>query len=106
MAESPAGLTSQNWNPTQDQQQPTATPEQLIAKSIAPVKPQFLRPPPSRASQKDTTSSTVSDSNNDISKSINTNTTSVVAKEKKSKRQLKRERQQVLIFHFLHFICL
>jgi hypothetical protein len=29
-----------------------------------------------------------------------------VAKEKKSKRQLKRERQQVLIFHFLHFICL
>ncbi|KAL3580731.1 hypothetical protein D5086_018566 [Populus alba] len=94
MAESPAGLTSQNWNPTQDQQQPTATPEQLIAKSIAPVKPQFLRPPTSRTSQNDTTSSTVSDSNNDISKSNNTNTTSVVAKEKKSKRQLKRERQQ------------
>ncbi|KAJ6310777.1 hypothetical protein OIU76_015483 [Salix suchowensis] len=93
MAEPPAELTSQNSNPTQEQQKPTATPEQLVAKSIAPVKPQFLRPPPSRTSQNDTASSTVSDSNNNISKS-NINTTSVVAKEKKSKRQLKRERQQ------------
>ncbi|CAK7329588.1 unnamed protein product [Dovyalis caffra] len=94
MAESPAELTTENPNPTQDQQQPTATPEELVAKSVAPVKPQFLRPPPSRTSQNDTTSYAVSDCNSNNSKSNNTNTISLVAKEKKSKRQLKRERQQ------------
>ncbi|XP_050232421.1 tRNA-dihydrouridine(47) synthase [NAD(P)(+)]-like [Mercurialis annua] len=55
------------------------TPEQLVAKSIAPVKKEFLRPRPSaRTDQNDTVS----------------DTKSAVAKEKKSKRQLKRERLQ------------
>jgi len=51
------------------------TTEQLIVRCIAPVKKDFLRPPPDRT----TTSSSAP----------------VLAKEKKSKRQLKRERLQV-----------
>ncbi|BBH09298.1 FMN-linked oxidoreductases superfamily protein, partial [Prunus dulcis] len=53
------------------------TPEELVAKSIAPVKKQFLCPPPIRA---------CSNEPNDA----------VSVKEKKSKRQLKRERQQAV----------
>ncbi|XP_058098783.1 tRNA-dihydrouridine(47) synthase [NAD(P)(+)]-like isoform X3 [Magnolia sinica] len=66
-------------------------PEELVAKAIAPVKREYLRPPPLRpcssslpSDEKDGTAS-----NNDKSSS-----TAVVVKEKKSKRQLKRERQQ------------
>ncbi|XP_047168574.1 tRNA-dihydrouridine(47) synthase [NAD(P)(+)]-like isoform X1 [Vigna umbellata] len=60
------------------------TPEQLVSRAIAPVKKEFLRPPPVRSSAPD----------NDVS-IPNENKTSVLAKEKKSKRQLKRERRQV-----------
>ncbi|XP_039122534.1 tRNA-dihydrouridine(47) synthase [NAD(P)(+)]-like [Dioscorea cayenensis subsp. rotundata] len=55
-------------------------PEELVAKAIAPVKAEFLRPPPSR-SRSDGAGEKNSVSSN-------------VVKEKKSKRQLKRERQQ------------
>ncbi|KAG2400832.1 tRNA-dihydrouridine(47) synthase [Vigna angularis] len=60
------------------------TPEQLVSRAIAPVKKEFLRPPPVRSSAPD----------DDVS-IPNENKTSVLAKEKKSKRQLKRERRQV-----------
>ncbi|PIA27916.1 hypothetical protein AQUCO_07400033v1 [Aquilegia coerulea] len=57
------------------------TTEELIAKSIAPVKTQYLRPPPPRSK----------DGGEGIDKkSVSSN----LIKEKKSKRQLKRERQQ------------
>ncbi|XP_022763135.1 tRNA-dihydrouridine(47) synthase [NAD(P)(+)]-like [Durio zibethinus] len=60
------------------------TPEELVARAIAPIKREFLRPPlPSRTTQNDT----ASDSNAKQSQSN-------VVKEKKSKRQLKRERRQ------------
>ncbi|KAK7351897.1 hypothetical protein VNO77_11657 [Canavalia gladiata] len=59
------------------------TAEQLVARAIAPVKKDFLRPPPVRASSP----------NDDVSIPNDNNKTSVL-KEKKSKRQLKRERRQ------------
>lgn len=69
------------------------TPEELVAKAIAPVKREFLRPPPVRSSEKNSDSVSQSDVNqanvdtkSDASKSI--------VKEKKSKRQLKRERRE------------
>ncbi|XP_027190841.1 tRNA-dihydrouridine(47) synthase [NAD(P)(+)]-like isoform X2 [Cicer arietinum] len=58
------------------------TTEQLIARCIAPVKKDFLRPPPVRTSSQ----------NDDIP--IPNDKPPVLAKEKKSKRQLKRERRQ------------
>ncbi|XP_061368368.1 tRNA-dihydrouridine(47) synthase [NAD(P)(+)]-like [Gastrolobium bilobum] len=58
------------------------TPEQLVARAIAPVKKDFLRPPPVRAPS----------SNDDVS--LTNDKAPVVVKEKKSKRQLKRERRQ------------
>ena len=67
------------------------TPEELVAKAIAPVKREFLRPPPVRPSN-----DVVSDSKS---------TPSTLVKEKKSKRQLKRERRQVLsLFLKLHIV--
>ncbi|XP_050363783.1 tRNA-dihydrouridine(47) synthase [NAD(P)(+)]-like [Argentina anserina] len=61
------------------------TPEELVAKSIAPVKKQYLRPPPLRPCSKDQNDAVPEGS----AKS------STVVKEKKSKRQLKRERREV-----------
>ncbi|EEF49514.1 tRNA-dihydrouridine(47) synthase [NAD(P)(+)]-like [Ricinus communis] len=62
------------------------TPEQLVAKAIAPVKAEFLRPPPpSRTNQNDTVIP-----NSDAKAASQ----SIVSKEKKSKRQLKRERRE------------
>ncbi|XP_059647559.1 tRNA-dihydrouridine(47) synthase [NAD(P)(+)]-like [Cornus florida] len=60
------------------------TPEELVAKSIAPVKREFLRPPPTRPCNNDS-NDVVSDA-----KPASSN----ILKEKKSKRQLKRERRQ------------
>lgn len=65
------------------------TPEELVAKSIAPVKKQFLRPPPVRPCCPKNHNDEVSDGN---AKPAQSN----VVKEKKSKRQLKRERRQVI----------
>ncbi|XP_065002675.1 tRNA-dihydrouridine(47) synthase [NAD(P)(+)]-like [Musa acuminata AAA Group] len=62
-------------------------PEDLVARAIAPVKAEYLRPPPSRSVAVD---SGVEDGSNE-KKSSSTN---VVVKEKKSRRQLKRERKQ------------
>ncbi|KAJ4967465.1 hypothetical protein NE237_019314 [Protea cynaroides] len=60
-------------------------PEELIAKAIAPVKREHLRPRPVRFSSNGATDRRVSEN-----KSISSN----VVTEKKSKRQFKRERQQ------------
>uniref|UniRef100_A0A7N0SYZ2 tRNA-dihydrouridine(47) synthase [NAD(P)(+)] n=1 Tax=Kalanchoe fedtschenkoi TaxID=63787 RepID=A0A7N0SYZ2_KALFE len=60
------------------------TPEEMVAKAIAPVKREFLRPPPPRNSQTEPNDDTA-ESNGGASKLV---------KDKKSKRQLKRERQQ------------
>ncbi|KAJ1386326.1 Zinc finger, CCCH-type [Sesbania bispinosa] len=58
------------------------TPEELVARCIAPVKKDFLRPPPVRASSP----------NDDVS--VANDKPPALVKEKKSKRQLKRERRQ------------
>lgn len=63
------------------------TPEELIAKAIAPVKGEFLRPPPVRP---------YSSGQSDAAPEARGGAPqSGLVKEKKSKRQLKRERQQV-----------
>lgn len=62
------------------------SPEKLIAKGIAPVKKEFLRPPPSSRS-------TNLDNRDENGKSDSSKSTGIV-KEKKSKRQLKRERRE------------
>ncbi|OMO74420.1 tRNA-dihydrouridine synthase [Corchorus capsularis] len=64
------------------------TPEELVARAIAPVKREFLRPPPpTRTNQNDGASDADSKANAKQSESS-------LVKEKKSKRQLKRERRQ------------
>ncbi|KAJ7978540.1 tRNA-dihydrouridine(47) synthase [NAD(P)(+)] [Quillaja saponaria] len=63
------------------------TPEELVARAIAPVKKEYLRPPPARPSST-TQKDGVSDTNDKAS------VQSSLVKEKKSKRQLKRERRQ------------
>ncbi|XP_062177493.1 tRNA-dihydrouridine(47) synthase [NAD(P)(+)]-like [Alnus glutinosa] len=87
MDESPAELVVDTEKlsvepPPSNGSQPT--PEELAAKAIAPVKKEFLRPPPPR------TSSTSTGLQNDAV----SQTKVVSVKEKKSKRQLKRERHQ------------
>lgn len=67
------------------------TPQELVAKAIAPVKREFLRPPPVRSSSnnvKDAASTAKNDGDDKAAPSS-------LVKEKKSKRQLKRERRQV-----------
>lgn len=63
------------------------TAEQLVAKAIAPVKKEFLRPPPNRPC-----SNNRNDDDDDASEKKSTS--SNLLKEKKSKRQQKRERRQ------------
>ncbi|XP_027162663.1 tRNA-dihydrouridine(47) synthase [NAD(P)(+)]-like [Coffea eugenioides] len=86
----------QNSKPDDDASAPTAapapapaplTPEELVAKARAPVKKEFLRPPPIR-----TSNSTTSQPHDAATEP---NSTPLI-KEKKSKRQLKRERRQEL----------
>ncbi|KAH7687037.1 tRNA-dihydrouridine synthase protein [Dioscorea alata] len=72
--------SSEDAIPLPEPQAAPPNPEELVAKAIAPVKAEFLRPPPSR-SRSDGAGEKNSVSSN-------------VVKEKKSKRQLKRERQQ------------
>ena len=71
------------------------TPEDLVAKAIAPVKREFLLPPPIRPCCKDS---------NDVASDATKSAPSNLLKEKKSKRQLKRERLQVLSLP--NYICL
>ncbi|XP_057545466.1 tRNA-dihydrouridine(47) synthase [NAD(P)(+)]-like [Amaranthus tricolor] len=61
--------------------------EELVAKAIAPVKKEFLRPPPSSRSA-------ISDTNKDENGKSESTKKSGIVKEKKSKRQLKRERRE------------
>jgi len=76
------------------------TPEELVAKAIAPVKREYFRPPPERSSEKKSDSVSQSDGNqaNDDAKS---DASESIVKEKKSKRQLKRERREVVLFFYL-----
>ncbi|KAJ0010761.1 hypothetical protein Pint_34821 [Pistacia integerrima] len=83
LAEPPPAQPNSNGAPEPQ----NLTPEQLVAKAIAPVKKHFLRPPPTRTIQSDTLLSV-----NDENKRSQSST--AVVKEKKSKRQLKRERLQ------------
>ncbi|KAK9164410.1 hypothetical protein Syun_005312 [Stephania yunnanensis] len=66
-------------------------PEDLVAKAIAPVKRDFLCPPPS---SRPNTSSEGTHGGASMAKNSNGGSSSNVVKEKKSRRQLKRERQQ------------
>ena len=75
--------------------------EEVVAKAIAPVKKEFLRPPPSSRSA-------ISDTNKDENGKSESTKKSGIVKEKKSKRQLKRERREVcfcstLFFQLLNF---
>lgn len=63
------------------------TPEELVAKAMAPVKKEFLRPPPIRSSTSQP---------DDAATQTEPKSSASLIKEKKSKRQLKRERRQVL----------
>ncbi|KAL5563138.1 hypothetical protein UlMin_032885 [Ulmus minor] len=63
------------------------TPEELVAKAIAPIKREFLRPPPRRPSNNH-------DDDDASEAKAKPAALSSVVKEKKSKRQLKRERRQ------------
>ena len=77
------------------------TPEELVARAIAPVKREFLRPPPVRPVSNNQEDGAVSEPKEKASQSGG------VVKEKKSKRQLKRERRQVLsrsISIYIHYI--
>ncbi|KAG0473116.1 hypothetical protein HPP92_014973 [Vanilla planifolia] len=65
------------------------TPECLIAKAIAPVKLEFLRPPPPRTALDAEAEYNVEDNATEKRAAP-----SAVIREKKSKRQLKRERKQ------------
>lgn len=65
-------------------------PEDLVARAIAPVKAQYLRAPPSRSGS---LGSEVVDNAKEKSRAPKV----VVTKEKKSRRQLKRERKQVVL---------
>lgn len=93
MAECPA-LPAEDSIPNAAADQPLAssngathqTPEELVAKAIAPVKWEFLRPPPSRTQNDAATEPKKADANQPG-----------IVKEKKSKRQLKRERRQVTL---------
>lgn len=67
------------------------SPEELVAKAIAPVKPQFLRPPPARNNQSESDATAAAAGSNSDGKASQSG---IVAKEKKSKRQLKRDRQK------------
>ncbi|KAL2490609.1 tRNA-dihydrouridine(47) synthase [NAD(P)(+)]-like [Abeliophyllum distichum] len=75
----------------QPQPQSQLSSEELVAKAIAPVKREFLRPPPVRPSNNNTnTDRKTTDGDDAVSESK----PAPILKEKKSKRQLKRERRQ------------
>lgn len=73
------------------------TSEELIAKAIAPVKREFLRPPPIRPCSN-------SNETNDAGSGTKSAPYSSLLKEKKSKRQLKRERLQVLYIYLINIL--
>ncbi|XP_060168523.1 tRNA-dihydrouridine(47) synthase [NAD(P)(+)]-like [Lycium barbarum] len=66
------------------------SPEELVAKAIAPVKREYLRPPPCRPSNNN--DSSVGVQNDDAAEAKSAH----IVKEKKSKRQIKRDRQKEL----------
>ncbi|XP_021753466.1 tRNA-dihydrouridine(47) synthase [NAD(P)(+)]-like [Chenopodium quinoa] len=84
----PEVTNTENNEPPSEPETATGTqpsPEELMAKGVAPVKKEFLRPPP-------TSRCVTSDENGKSDKSKS----SGVVVEKKSKRQLKRERHEKL----------
>lgn len=74
------------------------TTEDLVANAIAPVKVEYLRPPPSRTAL---TVKVEGGIDNEVDE--RKTASSGVVKEKKSKRQLKRERKQVSAEESLSF---
>ncbi|KAK1571657.1 hypothetical protein Q3G72_020819 [Acer saccharum] len=71
------------------------TAEELVAKSIAPVKKEFIRPPPDRTNpKKSANDDDISETNGVSDSRSSSKQTTALVKEKKSKRQLKRERLQ------------
>ncbi|KAL1309030.1 hypothetical protein HN51_051697 [Arachis hypogaea] len=68
------------------------TAEQLVARAIAPIKKEFLRPPPVRSSSADNEAAAAAAATNDNKNPAHPG--SGLLKDKKSKRQLKRERRQ------------
>ncbi|XP_010555252.1 PREDICTED: tRNA-dihydrouridine(47) synthase [NAD(P)(+)]-like [Tarenaya hassleriana] len=95
MAESGAELASETVLEGETRPQPPepstnqssvyqATPEELVSRSVAPIKKEFLRPPPNRTGNpNDAASATDSKASQ-----------SGLVQEKKSKRQIKRERRE------------
>jgi tRNA-dihydrouridine synthase 3 len=86
---------------------PHRSPDELVAKAIAPIKPQYLRPPPVRSGE--TRRSGVDNTGGgEVGKDKITGdgADSGLVKEKKSKRQLKRERKQVVmvILHIKYMV--
>ncbi|KAL2927927.1 tRNA-dihydrouridine(47) synthase [NAD(P)(+)]-like [Bienertia sinuspersici] len=78
---------------TESSEQPPST-EELVAKSIAPVKKEFLRPPPTNRSTNSENYHNNSIKDDDNGKSDSSKADNGIVKEKKSKRQLKRERRE------------
>lgn len=91
--ETPLQLPSSNTDDSGVSQE-FRTPEELVAKGIVPVKRQYLRPPPSRPStnNNNNNNSTVGVQNDDAAEAKS----APILKDKKSKRQIKRERRQVI----------
>lgn len=79
--------------PTDNSQviQAQLSPEELVAKAIAPVKREFLRPPPVRPSNNNTNTDRITTGGEDA---VSESKPAPILQEKKSKRQLKRERHQ------------
>lgn len=73
------------------------TPEELVAKSKAPVKREYLRPPPSRPSTNNNNNTTVGVENDDAAEAKR----APLLKDKKSKRQIKRERREVIFIVYI-----
>ena len=81
------GVVSTDAPPTLPHCQLTAA--ELVAKSIAPVKREFLRPPPARNCDK------TADNNSDDKEAPQAAAPAPILKDKNSKRQMKRDRRQV-----------
>ncbi|KAL6517390.1 hypothetical protein OROMI_033091 [Orobanche minor] len=85
------GNTSNGLSAADDPTHSLPSAEDLVAKAIAPVKRGFLRPPPARTCDN---RSVVSNKADEEATVANDGVSPPILKEKKSKRQLKRERHQ------------
>ncbi|KAM3202209.1 hypothetical protein P3L10_029833 [Capsicum annuum] len=72
------------------------TIEELVEKAIAPVKREYLRPPPSRPSTNNK-GDIVEVQNDDVAEAKSTS----IIKDKKSKRQMKCEHRQIIFIIYI-----